>query len=123
MMMTKLDQRQAQALAAFVNTLRPDWDAQGIYVALGKARDLGDPATVAVAAIRAAATPTNRTPAVIPMQGHHWTTTSSSSPTVGAGREPRCDVYGHDGYPARNCAGCRADALVNGNTNTTREDH
>lgn len=120
MMMTKLDQRQAQALAAFVNTLRPDWDAQGIYVALGKARDLGDPATVAVAAIRAAATPTNRTPAVIPMQGHHWTTTSSS-PTVGAGREPRCDVYGHDGYPARNCAGCRADDLVN--TNTTREDH
>lgn len=38
----------------------------------------------------------------------------SSVPAVGPGRGPRCQVYGHEGYSATNCAGCRADALTAG---------
>lgn len=124
MMMTKLEQRQAQALAAFINTLRPDWDATGVYAALGKARDLADAPSLAIAAIRAAATPTNRTPAVIAMQGDHWTTTTvTSTPTTGGAKQAKCDVYGHEGYPAVNCPGCRADALVNGNREPAPEPY
>ncbi|WP_206515563.1 hypothetical protein [Georgenia faecalis] len=116
MMMTKLEKNHAQALAAFITTLRPDWDPQGVYVALGKARDHGDAAQVAIAAIRAATTPTNRTPAVIPLQGDHWAVSSTpGTPAPHRGtRAPRCTVYGHENYPAHNCAGCRTDALTAG---------
>lgn len=110
-MMKKLDQKQARALAAFISTLRPDWDPTGVYVALGRARDLGDPAAVAVAAIRAASTPTNRTPAVIALHGDHWAGTPT---TTNRGGNPanrvRCDVHSLE-LP---CRGCRADALVDG---------
>ena len=114
MMMTKLDQRQARALAAFIASIRPEWEPQGIYVALGKARDHGDAAQVAIAAIRAAATPTNRTPAVIPLQGDHWTAQAPARTASNSARAPRCTVYGHEAYPAHACAGCRTEQLING---------
>jgi hypothetical protein len=63
---------QAKALAAFINTLRPDWDKPGILHYVGAARFRGDTAGVSIAAIRAALDPNNRTPAVIAMDGRHW---------------------------------------------------
>lgn len=73
-MMTK---GQADATATLVATLRPDWDVRGILAALAIAKDRGSAADVAVAAIRAASVPSNRTPAVIPLAGPHWPTTTT----------------------------------------------
>lgn len=80
MMMTPT---QTQYVAALVAELRPGWDPQGIRAALLKAanRDAFD---VALAALRAAREPGNRTPAVIPLAGPHWE--SSKPPAV-----PRAD--------------------------------
>lgn len=117
-MMMKIDSNQAKTLATFISQIRPGWDPQGIYAALGKARDMAPAPQLAIAAIQAAMDDTNRTPAVIAMQGDHWTTPATTTNARPGGREPRCDVYGHEGYPARNCAGCRAEQLA-GTTTTT----
>lgn len=112
MMITKF---QAEKIATAVNAIRPDWDISGITTALGKARTEGEPWQLAIAAFAAAANSDNRTPAVIALPGHHWRPARlNATPTPGPGRRERCTVYGHDGYPALNCPGCRADALVNG---------
>lgn len=64
--------KQGQALARFIATMRPDWDTPGIEDALGKARSLAPCGDLAIAAIKAASAATNRTPAVIAMEGAHW---------------------------------------------------
>lgn len=69
---------EAEALAKFIHSLRPDWGEQGIVHALGQARGMATPATVAIAAIRAADTPSNRTPGVIPLPGPHWPVTGTT---------------------------------------------
>lgn len=71
-MADRLARHQAQALAAFVHTVRRDWDEAGIVTALGNARLMGDPFDLAVAAVAAARDENNRTPAVIAMPGPHW---------------------------------------------------
>jgi hypothetical protein len=63
--------------AAFLAALRAScgntaWDTAGITAALDKAKPMASPADLAVAAIRAAVDPGNRTPAVIGMAGPHW---------------------------------------------------
>ncbi|WP_102157688.1 hypothetical protein [Zhihengliuella halotolerans] len=63
---------QAEKLAEFIHLLRDGWDVPGIVHALGTARVKGAAGAVAQAAIRAAIDPTNRTPAVIAMDGKHW---------------------------------------------------
>lgn len=81
-MMTK---PQADATATLVATLRPDWDHTGIMAALALAQVRGPAHEVAIAAIRAAASPSNRTPAVIPLEGQHWNrpTSQTGAATVG----------------------------------------
>lgn len=60
-------------LADFIHAyVRPDWDKRGIVHALGKAKEMGTAAQVAVAALVAAQNTGNRTPAVIPLSGPHW---------------------------------------------------
>lgn len=114
--MTKIDRPQAQALAAFIGTIRPDWDAQGVMAALAKAKDRGTVTEVAHAAIAAAANRLNRTPAVIALSGPHWTVPTADRPTPipGPGTAPRCPVYGHEGYPAPTCPGCRSEWRAEG---------
>lgn len=63
---------QAKALASLLHALRGDWDEPGIMAALGNARHQASAPDLMVAAIRAAASAHNRTPAVIGMQGEHW---------------------------------------------------
>lgn len=117
-MMTKI---QAEKIAAAVNTIRPDWDITGITAALGKARNEGEAWQVAIAAIAAAANTNNRTPAVLALPGEHWRPARlTTTPTQGLGRRPRCTVYGHESYPADNCAGCRIERLT---TPTAPEPH
>lgn len=67
-----LTQGQARHLAAFIATLRDDWDERGIYVALGRCREQRA-ANVALAAIRCADDPNAETPGAIPNpNGPHW---------------------------------------------------
>jgi hypothetical protein len=111
-MMTKINREQAHALAALVAALRTDWDTPGVLKAIYDARDRGDAFRVAHAALYAAETPTNRTPAVIALAGEHW----ARGRDVGTGdtRFDRCDVPGdaHRSYPKGRCGACRADGLA-----------
>lgn len=72
MMTEEITRTQAQQLAAFIHTIRPDWDPAGTTHNIGLAKDRGTPADVAHAAIRAASNPANRTPGIIPRDGEHW---------------------------------------------------
>ena len=67
----QLTPTHAKHLTELLNALRPDWDRPGIADAVWKARHRGTALDVCVGAIKAT-TPTNRTPAVIPMDGQHW---------------------------------------------------
>ena len=71
-MMNQITRPQADALAALVHELRPEWDTRGIVKALFDARERGTALDVAHAAINAAADLTHRTPAVIALAGPHW---------------------------------------------------
>lgn len=88
-MMTK---GQADATATLVATLRPDWDHAGVMAALAIAKARGPAHEVATAAIRAAAVPSNRTPAVIALEGPHWNrpTAPSAAGTVGPWDQRAC---------------------------------
>ena len=113
MMTSQLDQATARALAALVHALRPDWDATGIMAALGKVRDRGSAVDVAIAALRVADDPKNRTPAVIVLAGDHWaaptqTRAASTVPRAGA---VRCTIPGHECEIAANCRSCRAEKI------------
>lgn len=94
----QLTKAQAQQLAEFLHTIRRDWDPAGIVHALGVARGRGSVDALAVAAVRAAVDPLNRTPAVIGRSGPHW---------VGAFREvqgpPRENVCVEHGVPELRC--------------------
>ena len=96
-----LTRDQAEALANLVHLLRPEWDRAGIFTALGHCRQRNE-LDVAMAAIRAAATPDLRTPGAIPSKGDHWA--ERLSPVV-APRPPK---------PAEACRICgrHADRCV-----------
>jgi hypothetical protein len=73
--MTALTRDAAGHLAEAIARLRPDWQAPGILAALEKAvqrPDRPDAWQTIIATARAAAEPTNRTPAVIALDGQHW---------------------------------------------------
>lgn len=109
-MMMKINPENAKHLAQVVNGIRPDWELDGIYKALGHAQDKGNLAEITLAAVHAALTPTNRTPAVIAYDGAHWT----HAPTQAkAQTEKPCPVHTPIG-PAWNCAPCRAEYLGTG---------
>src|SRR6266540_4793694 len=67
----KLTPEHAKHLTALIGALRPDWDRPGIADAIWRAKDRGNAIEVCAAAIRASAI-SNRTPAIIPMDGNHW---------------------------------------------------
>jgi hypothetical protein len=67
------EKRFADPLAVILGQLRTDWQMPGIMAALADQRLRAKaPATVVLAAVRAASNPKVRTPAVIPMEGEHW---------------------------------------------------
>lgn len=92
----KFNQDHAKHLAALIHSLRPDWDLPGINDALYRAKDRGDAIEVCVGALRGCA-PTNRTPAVIPMDGNHWRDTVATLSTrraAAADKAVHCDRCG-----------------------------
>lgn len=93
----EMNQHEAAALAGFLEKLRKrvpgdPWHKPGIENALGNARHRAQAPDLAMAAIAACIEPTNRTPAVIGMDGAHWR--EASKPPRPAKVEPneRCSV-------------------------------
>lgn len=78
MRMTKV---QAEALAAFVARIRPEWRPAGILTALEKAAPTADVHDVACALIRLAEDATVKTPGLLPQPGPHWLKPDGSKPT------------------------------------------
>lgn len=78
MRMTKV---QAEALAAFVARIRPEWRPAGILAALEKAAATADVHDVACALIRLAEDATVKTPGLLPQPGPHWLKPDGSKPT------------------------------------------
>lgn len=95
-----LTMKQQLALTKLLHAFNDEWDLAGIDAALGRARDLAPGADLACAAIRAAVTVGNRTPAIIGLPGPHWRASSveprHAPATVGercstcSEYEPRC---------------------------------
>lgn len=88
----EITKTQAQQLAVFLHSLRRDWDPAGIVHALGMAKGRGSVDALAVAAVRAAMVPGNRTPAVIGQSGAHWV--GAFVERRGPERELVCVVHG-----------------------------
>ena len=91
---------QAEALAAFLVSLRPGqraWTKAAVYGALTDAAEARtrDTEALTIAALRAALDPKVVTPSVIAMDGRHWEATRPETPRLGAvtditDRCPRC---------------------------------
>lgn len=107
MMMTKPD---AEKIAQDAHAARPEWDTAGIMAALLKVRDR-DPQHVRAAALHAARNPANRTPAVIALDGEHWTLTV---PAPRRGPATKCKTHDLEESSEGICRACRADRLVSG---------
>ncbi|WP_102508142.1 hypothetical protein [Sanguibacter massiliensis] len=107
--MTAITRDQAQALAALIATMRPDWQTPGILKALSDARARGTGWDLAHAALYAAQDPSVRTPAVIALPGDHW-----RGRAIGDGTPlhfDRCPEPGHGSYRVDNCGACRSETL------------
>ncbi len=70
----KFTPEHAKHLTPLIESLRPDWQRPGIADAIWKARGKGTALEVCIAAIKACVL-SNRTPAVIPLDGAHWNET------------------------------------------------
>lgn len=101
-MMTRqrdIDSLQTEAAVKVLRAIRRDWGEPGIRQALAAAwRDHDcDYPTLLIAAITAAATPSNLTPGIIPMGGKHWQTTKPEDRTeaglTGNVRCPKCSWF------------------------------
>ena len=94
-------------IASLVHTIRPDWDKPGIRAALHQVADR-PLALATIAATIAATTRTDqRTPAIIALDGDHWTkahTTLGTTPRP-LPIEPRRCAHGMIG---RECPACQA---------------
>ena len=112
MMTGTITDDQARALAQLVALLSGDkrWDVAGVRSALSKARHKAPAQDLAIAAIRCATNPDAKTPAVICMDGPHWSTGSSATTTDH--RYARCQEPGHTSFPSWNCAACRSEKLA-----------
>src|SRR3954449_10351049 len=101
MTMTELTKERASDIARLACSIRsdlgiePSWDVPGVVAKIGEAKARGSAEHIAHAVLRAACTPSNRTPGVIPLDGPHWALyTPSSAATQTTGRQPPCPTHG-----------------------------
>ena len=90
----KINPGQAEALARFVLTIRPDWSKHYTIDAVQRMRFISDDLeTVTAAAVRGALSPKIAKPDVLAMNGEHWkqpTQRSRTGPVLVDGRCPKC---------------------------------
>jgi len=105
MMPNGLSRSQGEALTALLHQLRRDWGLPGIAATLRKTATLGTAADITVAAVRCAANPQMRTPALIAEPGPHWQGTDTGQ------RMAPIMCVDHPQNPARNCLECVAQSV------------
>lgn len=115
----ELTKNQATLLAHTLHEIRPDWGINSMMRLLWENRTAHPFPDLALAAVRAATTPTNRTPAVIFMDGKHWS--SEGRPREAPPPGPRCED--HPEQEAHICHCCRADILVGDRPPTHQGKH
>lgn len=116
-----LTRDQATALAELIHVVRPSWDTRGIFTRglVPLAKHPAPLEVIAWAALRAAADPDNRTPAVIPLNGHHWNLADRPpEPRL----TPDLECPRHVGKWAGNCPLCRADQLAAPDEHEPKDD-
>lgn len=99
--LVRITKVEAQALAAFIGRIRPDWNQPGIVAAIEKAGPLGPAAAVGAALCKLAENYELRTPAMLDQPGPHWagTTVATRTPPTMCPDHPewrahRCDADG-----------------------------
>lgn len=135
-----MTREEAADLARFIERLRrrlpgDTWHKPGIEDALGRARDRADAPDLAMAAIRAACEPTNRTPAVIGMDGPHWREASRPPRPEQVDSHDRCSVcslhrnacrlrwaHDHDFEPSSEAANRKGDPATSARVGDLREN-
>lgn len=108
--MTRMDERQMEALARLVWMLRqadgaPEWDGPGIIAKLREAAPTASSWDLARAAINLAENRELRTPGVLPQPGPHWLKPDGSKPARRGDHTMRCPEHA-ERLP---CGRCVAD--------------
>lgn len=116
----ELTQNQATLLAHLLHEIRPDWSINSMMKLLWEHRAKHSFGDVVLPAIRAARTPTNRTPAVIFLEGPHWRS-DGAAPREAPPPGPKC--LDHPTEPAHTCHCCKADILVGDRPPTHQGKH
>lgn len=70
--MNHMNEEQAEILATFTTTIRPDWDSRKIIAALEKMAPTTEVTQLALALLHAANEPANKQPSIIEYVGPHW---------------------------------------------------
>ena len=113
------NEAETQRIAAAMHALRPEWRIDSLRTFLTRNHGNRPYQDLAIAGTVVALDADTKTPELLNKHGRWWAAAQaafadSSTPTVGPGREPRCEVYGHESYPARTCPGCRTEHLTTG---------
>jgi hypothetical protein len=101
-----ITQTEAQALTAFVERVRPEWDRPGILAAIRKAQGLGSAAAIGAALCRLAENRDLRTPALLAEPGPHWAGTTVAT------RPPPTMCADHPTSRALDCRQCAAETVA-----------
>lgn len=91
--MTTMTEVQAQALAAFVTRIRPEWNVGGIVAALKQVAATGDVHDVSCALIRLASDKSVLTPGLLTQQGWWWLKPDGSKPQRRGDHTMRCPEH------------------------------
>jgi hypothetical protein len=111
--MTTMTRVQAEALAAFVSRMRPEWRPAGIVAALEKAATTADAWDVAHALLNLAAEQSVLTPGLLPGPGPHWRRDDGSKPARRGDHDVRCPEHPAETHPCPQCAAKRTPPPVN----------
>ena len=110
------DTNELARVAAAMSAVRPDWPQSSLFTFLTKNHADRPYRDLLIAAVAVASDETTQTPALLNQHGVWWQAAyvagKKPTPVVGAGREPRCSVDGHEYWAARNCPGCRSEAIA-----------
>lgn len=105
--MTTMTRVQAEALAAFVSRMRPEWRTVGIVAALEKAATTADAWDVAHALLNLAAEQSVLTPGLLPGTGPHWRRDDGSKPARRGDHDVHCPEHPSSFHPCPQCAAKR----------------
>lgn len=107
------DTNGIERIVGAMRAVRPDWRADSLRTFLTSHHADRPFRDLLIAAVAVASDERTLTPHLLNEHGPWWVAayqaSRQSTPTVGPGREPRCDVEGHEHELARACRCCAAD--------------